>query len=379
MSKNYLLAVATLMGTIIGVGLFAIPWAINQAGVISLFVYMAGLAVIQYWLHLLFAEAVLSTKEKHRVPGLMEKYGSKKGKIAAFIAEVISSYGSILAYIIVGGLFLHQLFSPYWGGSVFLYSTALFLLVELITFFDIKMIAGAEFFLTALLVAAIGLITWRGFGQISLDNYQLVNWQNIFLPYGPIFFAISGSSAIPEVCRLLDREKHKIRSAIAWGTFLPAILMLIFVLVVLGITGERTSHDTLAGLGMVLNDGVITFSLIFGLLAIISSYIVIAQSLEEVFEWDFKLTNKLSWLLAGFVPYLLYALGWTNLTKVISFTGAFTGGLSGIILIWLMFKIKARPELVSSVKNKLSMPLALFLSGLFILGMIYEVWSMINK
>ena len=378
MSKNYLLAIATLMGTVIGVGLFALPFVINQAGIMPLFIYMIGLAIIQYFLHLLFAEAVLSTNDKHRLPGFVEKYINKRSKKFAFLVEVIGAYGSILAYLIVGGLFLHQLINPYLGGSIFLYSTILFAFVSLIAFFDIKMIAGVELILTAFLVVVIGLIAWRGFGHIQLANYHLVDWRSIFLPYGPIFFAVSGGSAIPEVCRLLSFEKDKIKSAIGWGTFLAAGLMLFFVLVVLGIVGAEISPDTLASLGLILNDGVITLALIFGLLAIITSYIVIAQATEEIFEWDFKLNNKLAWFLAGFVPYFLYLIGWTDLIRVISFSGAVAGGLSGLILIWLILKIKVKPEKVSVINNKLTKPLAYFLSLLFILGMIYEIWATIN-
>ena len=366
------------MGTIIGVGIFAMPFVINQAGVLSLFFYMAVLAMIQYFLHLLFAEAVLSTKAKHRLPGLAGRYGGEKSKKMTFIVEIVGSYGSSLAYIIVGGIFLHQLLAPYLGGSIFFYSTILFASVSLVTFFGIKMIAGTELVLTSLLAVAIGLIVWRGFGHIELANYQLINWQNIFLPYGPVFFAVGGAAAIPEVCRLLAYEKAKIKSAIFWGTYLPAALMLVFVLAVLGITGARTTPDTLTGLAAVLNDGVVIFSLIFGLLAVITSYIVVTQATAEVFEWDFKFNGKLGWLLACFIPYFLYLIGVANLTKVVSFTGAVTGGLSGIILIWLVFKIKTKPEKASVINNKLTKAGAYFLSFLFILGMVYEIWAITN-
>ncbi|MDD4900917.1 MAG: aromatic amino acid transport family protein [Patescibacteria group bacterium] len=377
MSKSYLLAVATLMGAIIGVGLFAIPFVASKTGVLPLFIFMIGLAAAQYLLHLLFAEAVLATKDKHRLPGLVGKYWSNKGKKYVLIIEVVSSYGSTLAYIIAGGLFLHQLLNPYLGGSIFLYSTGLFLAVSAITFFDIKLIAGTEFILTAFLLATIGLITWRGFGHIQLSNYHLINWGNFFLLYGAVFFTVGGGAAIPEVCRLLDNEKNKIKSAIAWGTFLSATLMLVFIMVILGITGDKSSVDALAGLGAVLHDGVVTFSLVFGLLAVITSYVVTAQAAEEIFEWDFKMSNKLAWFLASCVPYFFYLIGWADLTKTISFTGAVTGGVAGIILIWLVFKIKARPEQPSAVNNKLSKPLAYFLSALFILGMIYEIWNIL--
>lgn len=374
MSKNYFLAVATLMGAIIGVGLFAIPFVINKSGIIPLFIYMAGLAVIQYWLHLLFAEVVLSTKNKHRLPGFVGQYVNKKSEKMTFLADIIGAYGSALAYIIIGGLFLHQLANPYFGGDVFFYSTVLFAGISLIVFFDIKLIAGTELVLTSFLAIAIGLVAWRGFGHIQLTNYHLLEWKNVLLPYGPIFFAVGGSAAIPEVCRLLAHQKEKIKSAIFWGTFIPAALMLIFVLVILGITGANTSPDTLTGLSSALSDGVITFSLIFGLLAIITSYIVIAQATEEVYQWDLGLGNKAAWFWACFVPYFLYLIGWTNLIKIVSFTGSVTGGLTGIILIWLVFKVKSKPEQASAIKNKLTKPMAYFLSLLFALGLIYEIW-----
>ena len=375
MTKNYLLAIAALMGTIIGVGLFTIPYVVNKSGVIPLFIFMVGLAAIQYYLQLLFAEAIMSTKEKHRLPGLVGRYASRGGKIFASAVEIIGVYGSILVYIIVGGIFLHQLVGPYWGGEVFIYATALFAAVTLITFFDLKMLAGTELVLTTLLVLAIGLIVWRGLGHVQLSNFHLINWPNALLPYGPIFFAVGGGTAIPEICRLLAYEKNKIRSAIAWGTFIPAVLMTLFVLVVLGITGAAATPDTLTGLAAVMSDGIVAFSLIFGLLSIITSYIVFAQALEEIFQWDLGLNNKSAWFLACFVPYLLYLIGWDDLIKVVSLTGAVTGGLSGIILIWLMFKIKAKPEVVSAIKNKLTKPAAWFLSLLFVLGFIYEIFN----
>jgi len=378
MLKNYLLAITILMGTIIGVGLFAIPYVINKSGVLPLFVFIITLAFIQYYLHMLFAEAVLSTKEKHRLPGFVGKYIGRKSKKFTFLVEIVGVYGSILAYIIVGGIFLQQLLFPYFGGGLFFYSTVIFIFVSIITFFDIKLIAGTELVLTSLLILAIGLIVWRGFGQIQFSHYHLIEWENAFLPYGLIFFAVGGGAAIPEVCRLLSHQKDKIKSAIAWGTFIPAALILFFVLVILGITGAGTTPDTLSGLAAVLPSGVVIFSLIFGLLAIITSYIVFAQATEEIYQWDFGMNNKSAWFLACFIPYFLYLIGWNNLTKVISFTGAVCGGLSGIILIWLVFKIKNRPERVSLIKNKLTRPVAYFLSLLFILGVIYEIWAILK-
>ncbi len=222
----------------------------------------------------------------------------------------------------------------------------------------------------------IGLIIWKGYNFINLDNYQLVNFKNIFLPYGPIFFAVGGGAAIPEMCRLLDKEEKKIKSAIAWGSFIPAFIMMIFAITIVGITGVNTSEDALISLKLIFSNGIITLAYLFGLFAIFTSFIVIAQALKEIYIWDLKINRSLAWALACLIPYLLFLSGWNNLIKIVGFTGAVTGGLSGIILIWLLFKVKARPDIKSPIKNKLTKIKACFLSLLFILGLIYEIWNL---
>lgn len=373
MSKNYLLAIATLMGTIIGVGLFAIPYITAKSGILPLIFYMVILAILQYYLHLLYAEIILSTRGSHRLPGYFEKYNGRLGKLVILVITLLSDYGAMLAYIIVGGLFLEQLLAPVFGGSLIIYASALFLLEAFIVLFGIRLIAGTEFIMTALLILIIGLISWRGLAFIRLDNYILINWQNIFLHYGPIFFAVGGMAAIPEVCKLLAREKEKIRSAILWGTFIPAALMLVFVLVIVGLTGANTTPDTLAGLGLIFGDGIIKITLIFGLLAIITSMICIAQASREVFWWDFKLNRNLAWALACFIPFIIYLSGLRNITKVVSLTGAMSGGILGVAVIYLIFKIKKKCQLKSPINNKINKIIGLGLSLLFILGLIYEV------
>lgn len=248
MIKNYVLAIATLMGTIIGVGIFTLPFVIGQAGILTLFIYVPLLSYLQYFLHLHFAEVILSTREKHRLPGYAEKYTGQGGRMVALVCEMLGSYGSIIAYIIVGGIFLHQILNPLWGGNLFLYTTILFVFETGVVWFGLKLIASLEFILTAILLLAICIITVKGSYFINPGNYQFLNIKNIFLPYGPIFFAVGGAAAIPEVCRLLDREKKKIKSAIAWGTFTPAAMMMIFTFVIVGITGVNTSQDALSGL-----------------------------------------------------------------------------------------------------------------------------------
>lgn len=378
MSKNYFHAIATLIGTIIGVGIFTIPYVINKAGILPLIVYIIVLGFVQYVSHLYFAEVVLSVKTRHRIPGYAQIFFGRKFKMFAFIASVLGFHGTILAYIIAGGTFLQELVRHIGLGpeiSFFSFVSILFIIEALIVWAGIKMIASTELAMSGLLIFLVALIGWRGWEFINFSNYSLIDLSNVFLPYGPIFFAVGGTVAIPSVCELLSKEKNKIKSAISWATFISVAINFIFALIIVGITGINTTPDALAGLGKVMGDGIIVFSLIFGLLAVITSFIVVVQALHEVYWLDFKINKNLAWALACGLPYLLFLVGFQNLTKVVGLTGAIMGGLINIALIILVFGAKKKAEQDSVIKNKINKPIAYGLSLIYILGLLYEVWQ----
>lgn len=378
MSKNYFHAIATLIGTIVGVGMFAVPFVVSRSSIILLFIYLPILGIAQYFLHKFYAEIILSTKGKHRLPGYAEKYFGKGGKTLTLIIVMLGNYGALLAYIIIGGIFAHELLSPMLGGSAFIYSVGLFIIEALIVLFGLRLIASVELVMAGLLVMLLGLIAWRGWGNVNIDNYAIVNWSNLFLPYGPIFFAVGGGAAIPSVCKLLAQKKENIKSAIAWGTFIPVIITAIFTVVVVGVTGINTSPDTLVGLHSVFTNGVITVALIFGLLSVFTSFLIIAQAIRETYWWDFGMNKNIAWFLACFIPFILYVAGLQNLIKVISLTGAVIGGLAGIIIIQMALRVKKKKEQKSVITNGLNSPVAYILSLLFILGLIYEIWTVMR-
>lgn len=373
--KNYILAIATLVGTIIGVGIFTIPYVIVKSGIIALFVFMIFLGWVQYYLHLIFAEIVLSIKGQHRLPGYAEKYYGRTGKIATLVINLISDFGVIIAYIIVGGLFLHQLLNPLFGGSVIFYTTVLFIIQILIVLFGLRAVANSEFVMTAILILLIGFISWQGWRFVDFHNYTLFSWRGFLLPYGPVFFAVSGMVAIPEICQLLEQDKRRIKSVIAWSGFLSVTLMLIFIFVIVGITGNTTTPDTLIGLNSYWGDGIMKIVLLFGLLVVATSFILALEATREIFWYDFKMNKYWAWALASIIPFIFYLLGVNNITKVVSLTGSIAGGILGLVVILLILKVKRKCELKSPIKCKIDKISAVSLSILFLLGFIYEIWN----
>lgn len=372
MNKNYFQAIATMVGTIIGVGLFSIPFVIAKAGILPLLLLLPALAFVQHLFHKYYAEIVMATEEKHRLPGYVERYFGKKSRNVVLLVVLTGAYGSLLAYIIIGGIFLNQLLLPYFGSHLFFYTTLLFVLQALIVLFGLKLIAKVETLLTVLLLLTLMMIFGKSMNYFDINNFTPVNWLYFLLPYGPIFFAVGGDAAIPEVCRLLTGEKQQIKRAIAWGTYIPAIFTFLFIVAVVGVTGVNTTPDTLVGLSGVFPQKVIDLAVALGLLAIVTSFITVAQATKEIFVWDLQINKKISWLLALLPSFFLYLVGMKNLTKVVGFTGSVTGGLIGIILIWLFFKVKNGSHEGVLIETKLTRNMAIFLSCLFAAGFLYS-------
>lgn len=378
MTKNYLYAISSLAGTVIGGGIFAVPYVVSKAGLLGVVIFFPLLIFVQYLLHKIYAEVVLSTKQMHRLPGYVGVYCRKRFRNTVLAISIIGKHGTLLIYVILGGIFLYGILSPVFGGSVFLYTTVLFLIEAFIVLVGLRLIANAEFVFTSLIIVVIMVIFYKSLGSLQMAHYHVVDFSHLALPYGPIFLAVGGQAAIPEVCRLLKKEKKKIRSAIAWGTILPGALTAIFALIVVGITGPQTTPDALVGLKQYFSNGIITFTLLLGLLTVTTSFIIISQSLREVYWWDLKIEKKTAWVLACGVPFLLYALGLRNLTAVVGVTGSIVGGIFGIILIILLFTVKKKRQLKPVLQNKINKPAAYVLSLVFILGLIYEVWAFMS-
>jgi len=375
MGKNYFHAIATLSGTIIGAGMFAVPFVVSQAGLAPLFFLLPLLAIIQYTLHSLYAEIVMSCPSRHRMPGYVGTYIGPKAKKATLAISLIGKHGALLAYIILGGVFLYELLNPVFGGSVFAYTAALFVLEAVIVYVGLRLIASVEFLMTGALLLVIVLIGWKSMGAIEAANYFAMDWAYALLPYGPIFFAVGGQAAIPDVCKLLEHNKTRIKSAIAWGTFVPAFLTLLFAIVVVGVTGPATTQDTLSGLHQMFDNGVITFALLFGLFSVVTSFLVICQSMREVYWWDLGMNRSLAWALACLVPFLLFAVGLRDFAGVIGLTGSIIGGVFGIVLIFLLFQVRQKRKNHPEFRVRLNRRLAYIMSLFFVFGLLYEIWA----
>jgi len=372
--KRYILALSTYVGTIIGVGIFGLPYVAMKFGFWpTILIYFPVLGAVTILIHLLYGEISLKTAEVHRLPGYAKMYLGKGGEAAALISSVISLYGSMLAYLIIGGDFLSAWLVPIFGGNTLAYILIFFFLGSIIIFSDSKAVGRVEFYSLIVLFGAFIFLLIKGLPQINVDNFSGVDWQNGFLPYGIILFSLSGLSVVPEISEMLGKKPKAVKSLLKLGIIIASVVYILFITLAVGISGSETTRDALLGLKPLLGATTVIAVLIFGIMATFTSYLTAGQVVKKILIYDLRFDNFTAWVIACFVPLILYFVGLQDFIKIVSFTGAVSLGVWGIIIFLIHQKLKDTGNDMPSYRIWLPKPLAYILIVLFLIGVAVEV------
>lgn len=366
-------ALATLTGTIIGAGLFSLPYITSKVGILVMLFYFLILSAATILIGLIYGEIALRTKEYHRLPGYAEKYLGDKFKKIAFFSNTLGLTGSLLAYLIIGGNFLGSILNFSFGKNVYIYVLIFFVIGAILTFFGIKSIARVESFLFLLFIFILVFIFYKAFFIIDINNLFNFNAKYLFLPYGAVLFSLSGTTLIPEVEEMLSKNPKKLKKVIIGSILIAAITYLFFIYLILGITGNNVSQDAITGLKNYLGSGIVALALTFGLLTVFTSFITISLTLKKILWYDLRLKKNLAWLIACFAPLILFLLGFDNFISVIILTGGVMLGIDIIIIILIYLKAKKEGDVRPAYSLSLPYLFLYFIIIFFIIGIIYEI------
>ncbi len=372
MNRQPIYATSILVGTIVGAGIFALPYVVMRAGIFVGIFYFLFLGLIVLTIHLIFGEIVMRTSAVHHIVGYGEIYLGKIGKRLFSVSSLIGMGGSILVYLILGGNFLMNILGQNDGPTIF-YVLIFWFFMSLGVTLGWRRISLVEFLMTALLILVMIIIAVYSFGRFRMDNFRLIDLKYFLLPWGVIFYALSGGSAIPELKEVLGEKKIFLKKVIIWGTIIPIIIYLIFAVSVIGATGSLTSEDTISGIKNLFGNGIVYLVAIFGFLSIATSYLVLGMVLKKIFIYDFKINRLLAAAIVCLVPLILYLLGLHNFIKIISFLGLWLGAVEGILLLLIHKKSKVlgdrQPEYSLTIPKFIYYLIAL----IFILGPVLSI------
>jgi len=378
MYKNTILPASLLAGTIIGAGVFALPFVFQKAGIVTGLFYLSLFGAVFVFIHLMYADLILKTEEGknlHRFSGYTKIYLGNKGFWLSILMTIVGMLFTLTVYLILSISFINLIHPLVLSLSNTVKLLIFWFLGSVAIFLGIRRIAFSEFLITGGIFAIILIIL--GYGLSHWKRIVLVpvfNLQNIFLPYGAALFALSGRVAIPAVISYFQKIRRpliEVKKPIILGTLLPALVYLLFVFGIWGLSNV-VSEDAVSGLIGQIPQEILTLIGIFGLISLWSSYIVIGLDLESSLKFDLKFPK----ILAGFIvvafPLFLYFLGFQNFLNLVSMVGGIFIALEGIfiVLMWLKAsKLKAR----ETIFRKLSPSITYILILIFVIGIIYEL------
>ncbi len=371
------LALLLLVGTIVGVGMFGIPFQFARAGFITGAIELAVLAAAATIIHLAYAQVVLSTQSLHRLPGYVSLY---LGRAAGWISRTSYLFGlsgTLLAYLVLGGFFLGTIIQWAFPTAPSLYGPLAFYILGVgIIFRSLRFESLANALLTFALIIAIAVLALTLLPASTASFLTTFRRGGIFIPYGVILFSLSGAAIIPDCRRLFDSgHLASLGRIIIVGTIFSALLYLIFAAAVVGALGDRVSPDAISGLAEQFGRAYLIAGSLIGFLATITSFITLGLVFKGMFVSDFRIRASRAWFLVSAIPVVLYFLGFQDFIAIISMVGAVAIGLDSIFILLVHRRAALAqdrlPELRIPIPGFLRLVLILIFSG----GMTYELFS----
>ncbi|MFA6888971.1 MAG: aromatic amino acid transport family protein [Candidatus Woesearchaeota archaeon] len=372
MFKDEWKATSYLIGVTIGAGIIALPYVFAHTGFLVGTVALIICWVITLLLTLALGEIVLRTKEDHEVSGLIEKYLGKKAKHFMACITVLYIYGAILAYGMGLGEAIHGIF----GFNILISSVVLFFVLSAIVYFGLKSVSNAEVILTPFIFFIIGIIFLFSYNHIAIQNYYSLIGENVFMPLGPLFFALMGFWCVPDMKRIL-KNKKSLKKAIILGVTIPAVSYLIFAVIVVGVTGESTTEVFSVGLAEYVGPWVGKLLYLFTFFTISTSFIGLGFSLKEMFCEDYSCHKNIAWLAAFGIPLVLLFVVKKGFVDVIGITGAlstvFIFGMTMVMFYKAKKLGKRKPEFTLNLPKSVAVLIIIFC----LIVAIYTAWKYI--
>ena len=347
--KQFVLATSLLVGTIVGAGIFSLPFVFSQAGIVGGILFGVVVALIAICVLLMYADLILDDHSEHRIMGLARYYFGKKGFFSLLFVNGLGTLFVLTTYIVLSVSFLKIFFTH----TPFLILALLFWLISFwAIFLRIKNEAQLEFFATIGIGLVIVMIL--GFGLSHLEEFSLsfspFSPFLFILPIGAFLFSLGGRAVIPDVVAFLGEEKKKVRQVISTGVFVSLALYFVFVIGVVSMSDVIT-QDGVSGL-VKLPWNVQVIMGVLGIFALWSSFISNGSDLFRSFRHDVGLSRIAAGALVSLIPIVLVFVGFDDFLMLVSIVGGLFLAVewSSIVMMWIAMR-KKKPQEVSVLGN----------------------------
>jgi amino acid permease len=166
-------AMAILAGTIIGGGIFVLPYINIKSGILVTNIWLLVLCALMCLLHLIFGEIILKTKIEMKLPGYAGHYLGKMVKKFLNFVSVFSIAFSLLIYIVLANKFIHIIMGnsyTYLKPYTFI---AVWLALNVFLFLKMVDLSKLNFVFTLCLVALMMILSFLCFNYVDVKNFNV--------------------------------------------------------------------------------------------------------------------------------------------------------------------------------------------------------------
>ncbi|MEM0142793.1 MAG: aromatic amino acid transport family protein [Candidatus Parvarchaeum sp.] len=369
MNIRYLAALSTTVGTIVGGGILALPYAIEKSGFLEGIAMLLLIGFASILITMYTGELSSHFKKLHQLPVIISKYTGKRLRILILIFQILTIYGAQIAYLTGIALVMVFLFHLPYAVSILL----VFLLTLPLIYKGYKLVEDAE---TPMLFIKVALIAAAALSVITLvkdANFYAYNITSLFGPFGIILFSFTGYTVIPEVKEELGGTK-KLTSVIVLSYLISILLYVFFVFSFVGAFGHSVSIVATDGIHSIYYEILFSLTTLFLLL---TPYIALSLVLADSFTYDFGIGRKPSLFLSLAAPFAIAFFDF-NFESILDVTG---GIFISILAIMILFAVIIERKRKEKKQIKYLVPggmyLIVFTFIVMLLGLAYTIYSII--
>jgi amino acid permease len=340
--REFILPTSILAGTIIGAGIFSLPYVFLHAGTGLSFFFLALFGLIYSIVHLMYADIVIKNGNVHRFAGLAKIYFGYFGYWFSILMTIVEMFFVLAIYLILSSSFVSLIFPVV---PVAFQVIIFWWLGSLIIFSGTKKIAVFEYLAVLAIMVAVAVVVWKGFPGFFEKPFIFASdsWASWLLPFGALLFSLSGRPSIPTVTHYCEKNGLSAgysKRAIIWGTIVPILVYGLFVIGASGISKVITS-DSITGIVSSLSSVSLVVSLaVLGSVSLISSYFAVGLDVVNSLKYDLNFSPKFAAFLVILLPLMIYFSNIGGFIALVEIAGGIFVGLEGIFIVAMWSKMK---------------------------------------
>jgi amino acid permease len=312
-----------ILGTVIGAGIFSLPFVLQRSGIVVFVTVLAVVAVVMVRVNIYVYEIVTHTRAKHQIPGYISLIlGPGWGRVSLYMM-MFATGGSLVAFAFLGGTFIAQLLpvSEQLGTMLFYTFATAVILIAGTKLEAVDMIFTAiKMSLLVVIVLAMALVLPFETARVpftSIDPLSVL---------GAIVFAFTGFSTSAVLHRsALTKQSIYAAQVIIFVTYLLFSLAAYFFIDFTGFSLPNRQLDLLFNLA--------------GVFVVLTPYLVISMIGRETLLKDVRLNERTAIGLMAFVPFFFILFRVGSFLEVLSFTGGVFIATVGIMICQAYAKV----------------------------------------